>query len=81
MLWSYLQKEKLPPKDYSLVYSAEKISELSSKGKLSKKHTAQMASGDAPIKGDADCWQCPFRKFCWEAEYPELMSVENMSDI
>jgi hypothetical protein len=66
---SYIMKDELPPRDFDLLYSQDKISTLAARGKLSKTDMAIFNSkGPSGIKkGDWSCGYCPFKSMCYKA--------------
>lgn len=73
-----MENNKLPERDYDLVYSDEKIDLLYSRGQLNKTETTQYEKRKAQIeegkdrinkqieKGDWQCDLCQYRKFCYD---------------
>jgi hypothetical protein len=64
----YIMKDELPPRDFDLYYSPEKIATLALRGKLSKTDMAIFNSkgGSAIRKGDWNCSYCPFKSMCYK---------------
>jgi hypothetical protein len=66
-LQGYLEKEQLPPRDYEISYSREKIKSLARSGSLTKKQRETVSAGKKVVKGDYSCQICPFKDRCWES--------------
>lgn len=83
----YLDTKQLPPRDYELVYSPEKMKQLGQTGQLSK--TVWEAFQKNPKRkdaqaGDWECRYCPFTNICWSSSAdvgivdvePEMLKFE-----
>lgn len=64
-LHNYLEEEKLPPRDYELLYSQDKIAILAKRKLLSKKDQELFDKGKKIKKGDWNCSYCPFKNICY----------------
>lgn len=73
---TYLQDNTLPPRDYEILYSEEKITGMFKNGLISKKGDLEiiekwLKKGAPPGKlkvtmGDSECSFCEYHKLCWE---------------
>ena len=75
-LHTYLGSNTLPPRDYEILYSEEKIAGMYQNGLISKKGDSEviekwLKKGAPPGKlkvtmGDSECSFCEHQKLCWE---------------
>lgn len=75
-LHTYLGTNSLPPRDYEILYSEEKITGMYQNGLISKKGDSEvidkwLKKGAPPGKlkitmGDSECSFCEYQKLCWE---------------
>lgn len=75
-LHTYLSANSLPPRDYEILYSEEKITGMYQNGLISKKGDSEvidkwLKKGAPPGKlkitmGDSECSFCEYQKLCWE---------------
>lgn len=78
-----LENQEIPPRDYELRYSDEKITELYENGELSKADTSQYEKRKQQIdegktrlvkpveKGDWQCRLCEYKNICYENDTTE----------
>ena len=67
-LQSYLDNDIVPPNDYELYYSRDKIEDYFKKGKVAKTKYAKWQAGKlGPHEqiGDWNCSYCAFKNICW----------------
>lgn len=72
MLNYYINNDIMPPRDYDLVYTDERVEREKAKGNVSKTKYEAWSKGKKKI-GDWQCGYCPYKHPCWgtEAEIPE----------
>lgn len=75
-LKTYILKEELPPRDYTLKYSREELKKRAERGLLSATDRTKVAKNHKLVKGDPICSYCEFKKRCWGLEEGE----KNASD-
>lgn len=76
LLLSYIKTDTLPPRDYDIKYSEEKITGLYKQNKISKKTDIayieswiKKGAPEGKLKvemGDSECMFCEYKKRCWE---------------
>lgn len=80
LLNEHLASNTIPPRDYEIVYSEEKITGMYQNGLITKKGDSEvidkwLKKGAPPGKlkvsmGDSECSFCDYQKFCWEGTQP-----------
>lgn len=68
-LWGLVAAKTLPPRDYQIRYTPEKIVQLAEQGELNKEEMERFKAGRKVDKGDIQCREyCAWRSLCWKAE-------------
>jgi hypothetical protein len=82
MLALFLANKTLPPRDYDISYSEEKITTLHKLGKLTRKADKELVdkwlkkgAKEGTLKlemGDFECKMCTYRDKCWDKESSDI---------
>ena len=67
-LWADIDNKTLPPRDYEIQYSTQRLQSMAQAGTLNKADTEKVLKGKAVDKGDANCRYCPWRTRCWTVD-------------
>ena len=62
-----VQRKDPPPRDYTIRYSADQVTTLTSAGRLSKTKQEDFKKGK--LVGDWQCLYCSYRTKCWGNRY------------
>jgi CRISPR/Cas system-associated exonuclease Cas4 (RecB family) len=78
----YLDNEILPPRDFQLEYTDEKVEKLYKLKKISKsKYEKHFAPRKPQKAGDWECSYCDFKRFCWEEDPEESLVPDSVVEI
>lgn len=64
-LWGYYLRNEIPPRDYDLQYSPEKLQWMYENGALGREDTKRYKAHQTLTKGDWQCRFCRFVKVCY----------------
>ena len=72
-LWDCYKKKEMPPRDFRLVYSAEEMEDMYSKGQISKSKYDGFQKGKEA--GDFQCGYCSYKDLCWDIK-PNCLFID-----
>lgn len=78
-LQGYIERQEVPPKDYELQYTDDKIVRLANSGDIGKTKYQAWQKGklkDYEYVGDWNCRYCSYRKECW----PQIVDGPNKDE-
>jgi len=61
----YIQNNIIPPRDWTIQYSADHVTKMANNGDLTKTDMSKFEKGRYIEKGDFQCNYCDFRSKCW----------------
>jgi hypothetical protein len=67
-LQEYLDKQEVPPRDFELQYSKERLLWMAKTGLLTSKQATDVNAGKKLVKGDGSCSFCSYKTKCWPEE-------------